>query len=836
MIKNIKKLKQFGIFQDYKNNEANKPKDFGKYNLFFGYNMSGKSTLARLFHCIENRAISSKHPQAKFVINYGEGENNPVITQNNITQTDLNIRIFDRDFVQENLWLPDAIKGIVIGKGSISDTKKLEELKIIQKSGIDARESSNQEIARIENEIDRFMTTSAKNIKEKLRVVGTSDNYYIYYDKSDFKNFIDENAEKIKSKNEPLDQQSINELTNAAKPDEKPKIDLLQQKYQKVNSDTFTQIKNDIDDLLKTSVMNTTMKELSENSNIQSWVEEGLRIHKESEANQCKFCNNTITEERFKKLEDHFNDNYKRIQKELKQFDQLLDMHSQDIESLKLPASRQFYDELQNDYGKARETLKTKQEILQKKIEEWRRILQKKIQNPFQTDLVIMPITEQIIEDFKKTVNNIDNIVEKHNHKTNNFKEETKKAKKRLELNYATEQASSFNYFQKEQEVKDKKEKQEKITKEIDNRDKEIKNIENSLSNERLGRDQFNKSLHKFIGHKELSLRFSREKEGYEIFRNDEISENDILSEGEKTAMAFIYFITKLKENGNNIEDTIIVIDDPVSSFDSNHLLSAYSYMKNNCENAKQLFVLTHNFTFFKYVRDWIVRKNTRDQKISNLYVIEAHNINPPRVLGTNKSYTNTQATVSNKNLRHAEYKDAPSAIEEYNSEYYYIFSKLHLFREDPKTFETDNYYLVANLSRKLLETFLAFKFPKNRGNFRNLLDDGVSDCEGFATERGDKIHKFVNRYSHCDSIETNEDSFENLMGEGIDIISDIFEMIEKLDKKHYSEMIGIASDKDNDAKRITHPQIKQSLNEVITLPVDGQAIQYSNLPNTFKL
>ena len=71
------------------------------------------------------------------------------------------------------------------------------------------------------------------------------------------------------------------------------------------------------------------------------------------------------------------------------------------------------------------------------------------------------------------------------------------------------------------------------------------------------------------------------------------------MSEGEKTAIAFVYFIAKLKENRNQIEDSIIVVDDPISSFDSNHLFQAYSYLKHECEMALQLFMFTHNFQSF---------------------------------------------------------------------------------------------------------------------------------------------------------------------------------------------------------------------------------------------
>lgn len=287
-----------------------------------------------------------------------------------------------------------------------------------------------------------------------------------------------------------------------------------------------------------------------------------------------------------------------------------------------------------------------------------------------------------------------------------------------------------------------------------------------------MGAEQFNKSLHKFLGRSELTLRFNPVKKGYEILRNDSDQVGGNLSEGEKTAIAFVYFITKLKENDNNIEDTIVVVDDPISSFDSNHLFHAYSFMKVNCEKAKQLFVLTHNFTFFKLVRDWVSRKNKRDnQNVANFYVVKANNEVP----------------------RASTYTNAEQALTLYNSEYHYIFSRLHSLKNQ-QTLETDDYFLAANLSRKLLESFLSFKFPKNRGNFANLFNAAVSGSQNPGDEGKEKIRKFINEYSHNDLIEINEDFVENLIGEGVSVISDIFDWINELDEKHYQEMMEVVS------------------------------------------
>ena len=143
-------------------------------------------------------------------------------------------------------------------------------------------------------------------------------------------------------------------------------------------------------------------------------------------------------------------------------------------------------------------------------------------------------------------------------------------------------------------------------------------------------------------------------------------------------------------------------------------------------------------------------------------------------------------------NQRLSTYADAEPALTLYNSEYHYIFSRLHSLKNQQK-FETDDHFLAANLSRKLLEAFLSFKFPKNRGNFANLFNVAVSASANPEDEGKEKIWKFINEYSHNDLIATDEDFVENLMGESVPVISDIFDWIKELDEKHYQEMVEVA-------------------------------------------
>jgi len=761
-IKSVQKLNNFGIFQNHTSSGA---KNFGKYNLFYGWNGSGKSTLSEVFRCIENRAPSGKFPSSDFSINV---DNGATITQANICESDLNVYTFNHDFIDENISWNSIVKSILlVDKAKIEEREKLEELKKKQKIDTEAHGKEAGEIERLNKAVSKFGTDGARHMKTSLQSIDTTDRYYLNYDKRKFNSFITENLEIMRLEVPLLDDQKIVELTNAAKPDQKSPIIFTQQT---ISQETFTKAKDRLCDLLKTSVVSKTIQRLLENGDIKSWVEVGLDLHKRQATDQCEFCGNTISEERTKQLEGHFNDDYKAFQDRLVKADGWL--VGQYIQPSVLPAGGDFYDEFKQGYGKACTTLDEAILILNEEISAWHATLKEKISNPLKAGLTVGAISESSIKAFNDAMTAIGAAVGRHNHKSGNFKEETTKAKNKLELHYATTEVKAFGYHEKKKEVIDRTAVNSALIADRNSRNTEVRTLEDSLSNEGLGADKFNDSLHKFLGRSELTLRFNTVKKGYEILRNDSEPVDGNLSEGEKTAIAFVYFITKLKENDNNIEDTIVVVDDPISSFDSNHLFHAYAFMKMNCEKAKQLFVLTHNFTFFKLVRDWISKKNKRDnQNIANVYVVKSTNERP----------------------RTSTYTNAEPALTLYNSEYHYIFSRLYSLKNQ-QVLETDDHFLAANLSRKLLEAFLSFKFPKNRGNFANLFDTAVAASGNPEDEGKEKIRKFINEYSHNDFIEINEDFVENLMGEGVAVISDIFNWIGELDEKHYSEMIDVVA------------------------------------------
>lgn len=114
-----------------------------------------------------------------------------------------------------------------------------------------------------------------------------------------------------------------------------------------------------------------------------------------------------------------------------------------------------------------------------------------------------------------------------------------------------------------------------------------------------------------------------KEKNHYEIQREDGTLAESTLSEGEITFITFLYFLQIAKgslEEGKTSEDKILVIDDPISSLDSNILYVVSTLIKRilldireNKGSVLQMILLTHNVFFHKEVTF-----NGRKNKLAN--------------------------------------------------------------------------------------------------------------------------------------------------------------------------------------------------------------------------
>ncbi|WP_378184837.1 AAA family ATPase [Aquimarina sp. W85] len=771
MIEKIKGVSNFGIFKDIESNPAYS--NFNKLNLFYGLNGSGKSTISHLFSLIESNESISRFPDSKWSFE----KDGKTYSESDKFESDFNIKVFNVDFVERNINWNDTIKGILV----VSDDKKKEILKLKDKKKEKLKISES--IAKNELTLNgekkgnkgliknnsNFLSESAKNIKQKFQLIEVEDKHLSNYNKTKIENSLNKNKDNIKKAS--LTIQEIEKLAQTIKPQDKDRIEIpdfsvlsqINSGYEKIILLLNSKITSEVIDSLKNDFIKS------------DWVKLGLELHKDED--NCAFCGNNITKLRLSTLNNHFSDSFKNLQEQLSKAIAWID----EMKITELPSHKTLYKEYQAEYEEIKKNIDFENEKLIKALDKWIVILKTKAVNPFEIpkNLILNFDVTNLTHYYKEATE----IIKNHNKKFLSASTIIQQAKNNLEIEYIKDEIKRYDYYKQKNLELITIQKNKELQLELEKVKLDIKQLNSLISTEALGATKFNNDLWKFLGRKDIALD-PQEKGGYKIQRNGNLNTNgNQLSEGEKTAIAFVYFINKILEQDNKIKDTTIIVDDPISSFDSNNLFSSYSYLKLNCNEAKQLFILTHNFNYYRLVRDWFETKNKKQN--------QKHGKDPSKPKTVCNIYS-IESNFDSNQMRFSCIKDADPTLLEYTSEYHYLFKKLITYSDDT-ALDLDKAYLSANASRKILETFLRFKHPKRLSDFRQLLKKGIQNTS--FKDKEEYIYRFINKYSHAQDFDN--DSSDNKMDEGSNVIKDILNLIKEIDKTHYKEMIEVCENKE---------------------------------------
>ena len=250
---------------------------------------------------------------------------------------------------------------------------------------------------------------------------------------------------------------------------------------------------------------------------------------------------------------------------------------------------------------------------------------------------------------------------------------------------------------------------------------------------------------------------------GFFEFRRDGLPANN-LSEGEKTAITFSYFLATLESNGALLNQTIVFIDDPISSLDLNHIYSIYALIVKQLESCLQLFISTHSSELYTLLKsDWFVsRDKFANHKDASSYY--------------------TRRVLDNSNQQwHSTIEDTPNLLRKYNSEYQFIFDQLHKFAFS-KSASLHEAYTSPNLLRKFLEAYLGFQKPCVTKWSKKL--DLLFDNENERTE----IQKFSDDASHLQSLNRaiHHPYFTN---NAQNTVKKVIQALKAKDHQHYTSM-----------------------------------------------
>jgi wobble nucleotide-excising tRNase len=751
LFKRINHIRDFGVYNNFTGQGL---PEFAPVNLIFGWNYSGKTTLSRVFRCLEEKSLHPDYPNAKFSLE----------TETDQPQTEafsgvVNVRVFNEDFRNAHLKWDDSDGFnpiLMLGADSIENQEELRNIEVELGKLASQRLQANEKLRQINTELSDAETQCAKQIANELPIPR--------FTKTNLKPLIAAWSEEIPA---PLSKQEFEVAKNKVSAEQKGILPDLKVSLQDVGS-LWTTCKS----LLQQQVGSTeTIEHLARNPSIGTWVEAGLSIHKERA--HCEFCQNPLKPDRLAALNAHFSDAFNKLKVNISQAVVSLTQHQKKFPSAEY-AQAAFYRDLRNKENNARRALLEAIEAFNKPIQEMLQALGDKDRNPF--DVIPAPEEAPQIVLLSKAIDQYQAVISENNQRTQDFNTSREEAIELLKIHYAAEAMLNVDRPSLLADINIQEDIVARTSKDIDALQIKKEDLELRLSDAAKGAEAINAALFKFFGKNDLQVEINAD-DRFILKRGGKVAKN--LSEGERTAIAFCYFVTKLLENGNDLSETIVYIDDPISSLDSHHLLHINAFIqdtfyefnrdanpKHICK-AKQLLISTHNYEFFHLTLDWMSKAK---KDFYAVFLVER---------------TDSNGLVCSR------ISQCPEAVTRYKSEYLFLYHKIADYLEEPSN-DPQVIFNIGNMGRRFLEGYFSFKFMEDK-NIDQSLPRLVTD-----TVQRERIRKFLHFYSHTLSRAGGMRLPD--MSEAKEVLETLFEAVREQDPLHYAalERTRLATDQQN--------------------------------------
>ncbi|PTQ55293.1 MAG: Translation-disabling ACNase RloC [Candidatus Carbobacillus altaicus] len=522
----------------------------------------------------------------------------------------------------------------------------------------------------------------------------------------------------------------------------------------------FDLLVREVNDLLNQTASQRAIDRLKQNHHVESWVRQGLLLHKD--ATTCEFCGGILTTERLEELRKHFSEEYDKLVKAIE--NKIMNINTialkLDIpdEMRLLPSYRQEFSQITGELSDWIQWVTGLRDGLIDKLKRKQEAIES--QDLWEGNLGRANQGQQLIEALNE-------IIKRHNQTIASIDKEKEKVKNKLELHYAAQYFQENEIAQKEASIQHISKRIKCIEEILKRINSEIQRIEQKIKESSVGAARLNELLKCLLPDNSIKA-VSMGDDKFQFHRDNRVATH--LSDGEKTAVTFAYFLTSLEANDVKLSDTIVFVDDPISSLDSNHIYAVYALLIEHLKDSRQLFVSTHNSELFNLLKiSWLNEKGGgRNKKNTRAYHV--------------------WRSVSTTGEPFADLRDLPTLLRKFKSEYEFVFSRLYelSIAQNPSL---DTAYTAPNLLRKFLEAYLGFRKPSVSSWSAKL--DLLLDSD----EKRLEIQRYVNDASHLQTSDRMLQHPDYFMANAQKTVKMVLNALQEKDRAHYESLREVAKE-----------------------------------------
>src|SRR5450759_1450712 len=335
-ITRIPKIRGYRVFRDF-----TWPHDlqaFGRFNLIYGWNGTGKTTLAGIFRSLQDKTAITTG-EVVFDIDGRQMRGSDIAGA-----TLPSVRVFNRDSIAATVFASggEIAPMYFFGQDSVAKQRQVEELKKdLGTADAETIAAKARQSAAVKT-LDDLCIAKAKVIKELL--ISSNSTRYNNYNKASFRQAVE----------------GLNPVSRQAallQDDEKAKVRSQKDAQPKAAQPTvvceipdFPNLATSTSTLLERSVVSKVIAALASDPDVGNWVQQGLVLHTgDQSTDECRFCAQKLSRERIAALEAHFNDAFSRFQTEIDTLATNVKDHKKRLAEVAWPEPSRLYDHLVSD-------------------------------------------------------------------------------------------------------------------------------------------------------------------------------------------------------------------------------------------------------------------------------------------------------------------------------------------------------------------------------------------------------------------------------------------------------------------------------------------------------